>query len=29
MEFNTYKKVPQQIMEELVEKAREEKKNVA
>ena len=29
MEFNTYKQVPQQIMEELVEKAREEKKNVA
>lgn len=29
MEFNTYKQVPRQIMEELVEKAREEKKNVA
>ena len=29
MEFNAYKQVPQQIMEELVEKAREEKKNVA
>ncbi len=29
MEFNTYKQVPKQIMEELVEKDREEKKNVA
>lgn len=29
MEFNTYKQVPRQILEELVEKAREEKKNVA
>jgi len=29
MEFNTYKQVPRQIMEELVEKAKEEKKNVA
>ncbi|NNL42309.1 MAG: elongation factor G [Desulfobacterales bacterium] len=29
MEFNTYKQVPKQIMEELIEKAREEKKNVA
>jgi elongation factor G len=29
MEFNTYKQVPKQIMEELVEKAMEEKKNVA
>jgi len=29
MEFNAYKQVPQQIMEELVEKAREEKKSVA
>jgi elongation factor G len=29
MEFNTYRKVPQSIAEELVKKAQEEKKNVA